>query len=85
MQEAKRIFNHHACSVRGMLYPRRFKAHLLQINQIKQIRIAYQSLRHIDINICGYSKEPSKRDGSFEHPKQKLKLMGKNALKMVFI
>ena len=29
-------------------------------------------------NICyGYSKEPSQRDGSFEHPKNLLKLMGK--------
>ena len=26
---------------------------------------------------CGYSKEPSQCDGSFEHPKHMLKLMGK--------
>ena len=26
---------------------------------------------------CGFSKEPSQRDGSFEHPKHMLKLMGK--------
>ena len=26
---------------------------------------------------CGYSKEPPQRDGSFEHPKHMLKLMGK--------
>ena len=26
---------------------------------------------------CGYSKEPSRRDGSFEHPKHMFKLMGK--------
>ena len=26
---------------------------------------------------CGYSKEPSQWDGSFEHPKHMLKLMGK--------
>ena len=26
---------------------------------------------------CGYSKEPSQFDGSFEHPKHMLKLMGK--------
>ena len=26
---------------------------------------------------CGYSKEPSKWDGSFEHPKHMLKMMGK--------
>ena len=26
---------------------------------------------------CGYSKEPSQWDGSFEHPKHMFKLMGK--------
>ena len=26
---------------------------------------------------CGYSKEPSQWDGSFEHPKHMLKIMGK--------
>ena len=26
---------------------------------------------------CGYSKEPSQRDGSFEHPKHMLKVIGK--------
>ena len=32
----------------------------------------------LNLNICcGCSKEPSQRDGSFEHPKHKLKLMGK--------
>ena len=25
---------------------------------------------------CGYSKEPSQGDGSFEHPKRMFKLMG---------
>ena len=29
---------------------------------------------------CGYSKEPSPRDGSFGHPKQMLKLIGKTIL-----
>ena len=29
---------------------------------------------------CGYSKEPSQWDGSFEHPKHMLKLMGKKIL-----
>ena len=29
---------------------------------------------------CGYSKEPSQWDGSFEHPKQMLKLMDKKIL-----
>ena len=27
---------------------------------------------------CGYSKEPSQRDGSVEHPKNMLKLINKN-------
>ena len=31
----------------------------------------------IQIICCGYSKEPSQWDGSFEHPKHVLKLMGK--------
>ena len=39
---------------------------------------------------CGYSKEPSQGDGSFEHPKHMLKLMGKKIFtilrsKIVFI
>ena len=29
---------------------------------------------------CVYSKEPSQRDGSLEHPKQMLKLVGKKIL-----
>ena len=29
---------------------------------------------------CGYSKEPSQRDGSFEHPKHMFKLMGKKTI-----
>ena len=31
---------------------------------------------------CGYSKEPSQWDGSFENPNHMLKLMGKNMLKI---
>ena len=39
---------------------------------------------------CGYSKEPAQWDGSFEHPKNMLKLMGKKIftvlrLEFVFI
>ena len=30
-----------------------------------------------EIICCGYSKEPSQWDGSFEHPKHMLKIMGK--------
>ena len=29
---------------------------------------------------CGYSKEPSQRDGSFEHPQLMFKLMGKKII-----
>ena len=32
----------------------------------------------LNLNICcGYSKEPSQWDGSFEHPKHMLRCMGK--------
>ena len=31
---------------------------------------------------CGYSKEPSRGDESFEHPKHMLKLMGKKMFKI---
>ena len=33
---------------------------------------------YLNKNICcGYSKEPSQKDGSFEHPKHMLQLIGK--------
>ena len=32
---------------------------------------------------CGYSKEPSQCDGSFEHPKHMFKLMGKKVIKIL--
>ena len=38
MQEAKRIFNHHAYRVRGMLYPRRFK--LVRCTKLYFVRLA---------------------------------------------
>ena len=31
--------------------------------------------------LCGYSKEPSQLDGSFEHQKHMLPLMGKKILR----
>ena len=40
----------------------------------------YQKINFLILNqniCCGYSKEPSQGDGSFEHPKHMLKLMGK--------
>ena len=33
---------------------------------------------------CGYSKEPSQRDGSFEHPKDMVKRIGKKIFTIVF-
>ena len=46
-----------------------------------QIRMHIQKLIFLFHNqnvCCGYSKEPSHGDGSFEHPKQMLRLMDKN-------
>ena len=45
-----------------------------------QLRVRNRNLIFLFLNqniCCGYSKEPSQWDGSFEHPKHKLKLMGK--------
>ena len=44
---------------------------------------AYQKIIFLPLNqniCCGYSKEPSLRDGSFEHPKYMLKMMSKKIL-----
>ena len=44
------------------------------------LRVCYENLILIFLNqniCCGYSKEPSQWDGSFEHPKHMIKLMGK--------
>ena len=46
----------------------------------------YQKIIFLFLNqniCCGYSKEPSQRDGSFEHPKQMLKLMGKKIFTII--
>ena len=32
---------------------------------------------------CGYSKEPSQGDGSFEHPKHMFELMGKKIIEIL--
>ena len=43
-----------------------------------------KKLLFLDQNICcGYSKEPSQRDGSFEHPNHMLKLMGKKIFRIL--
>ena len=44
------------------------------------LRVHNENLIFLFLNqniCCGYSKEPSQCDGSFEHPKHMLKLMGK--------
>ena len=48
-----------------------------------QIRVRKRKLFFLFFNqntCCGYSKEPSRWDGSFEHPKQMLKLIGKKII-----
>ena len=34
---------------------------------------------------CGYQREPSKLDGSFENPKQMFKLMGKEKMTILML
>ena len=44
------------------------------------VQSAYQNITFLFLNqniYCGYLKEPSQWDGSFEHPKHMLKIMGK--------
>ena len=53
------------------------------INLGLQIRVCIRKLFFLFLNhnICsGYSKEPSQRDGSFEHPKHMFKLMGEEKM-----
>ena len=48
-----------------------------------QIRVRTRKLFFLILNqniCCGYSKEPSHWDGSFEHPKHMFKLMGKKTI-----
>ena len=48
-----------------------------------QIRVCTRKLFILFLNqniCCGYSKEPSQWDGSFEHPKHMFKLMGKKII-----
>ena len=48
-----------------------------------QIRVRNRKLFFLFLNqniCCGYSKEQSHREGSFEHPKHMLKLMGKKKI-----
>ena len=51
-----------------------------------QTRMHIQNIIFLFLNqniCCGYSKEPSQCDGSFEHPKHMFKLMGKNIFTIV--
>ena len=57
-------------------YPPSGSAHV----NSRDLRVHNENLIFLFLNqniCCGYSKEPSQRDGSFEHPKLMLKLMGK--------
>ena len=50
------------------------------INAGLQLRVRKENLILLFLNLnmcCGYSKEPSQLNGSFEHPKHMLKLMSK--------
>ena len=46
------------------------------------LRVCNEEIVFLFLNktCCGYSKESSQRDRSFEHPKHMLKLMGKKIL-----
>ena len=61
---------------------------VLQIFQIQNgqlVKSEYQNNIFLFLNqniCCGYSKEPSEWEGSFEHPKHMLKLMGKKIFKI---
>ena len=49
-----------------------------------RVRIGKLFSLFLILNICcGYSKEPSQWDGSFEHPKHMFKLMGKKIIKIL--
>ena len=60
-----------------ILYP---KIEILYFDQAFSLRVLTKTLIFLFLNqniSCGYSKEPSRWDGSFEHPKYTSKLMGK--------
>ena len=51
-----------------------------KVTDYAALRVRNKILIDLFINqniFCGYSNEPSQWDGSFEHPKRMLKLMGK--------
>ena len=51
-----------------------------------QINVSNWKLIFLFLNqniCCGHSKEPSQWDGSFEHPKYMLKLMGKKIIEIL--
>ena len=48
-----------------------------------QLRVCNRKIIFLFLNqniFCGYSKEPSQLDGSFEHPKHMLIIIGKKIL-----
>ena len=49
------------------------------------LKLSHQNKIFLNKNICcGYSKEPSQWDDSFEHPKHMLKLMGKKIFTIIY-
>ena len=59
-----------------------FKPHYLQASGL-QINVRNWKLFFLFLNqniCCGYSNEPSQWDGSFEHPKQMFRLLGKKII-----
>ena len=62
---------------------REYHNHKLQTIPDLQIRVRIVKLfsLFLILNICcGYSEEPSQRDGSFENPKHMFKLVGKKTI-----
>ena len=55
-----------------------FKGFRKSTTDVSNMRTKKLVFLFLNQNICcGYTKEPSQWDGSFEHPKHKFKLMGK--------
>ena len=51
-----------------------------KLSKVQDLRVCNENLIFLFLNqniCCRYSKEPSQWDGSFEHPKHMLKLVGK--------
>ena len=71
-----------------MLHLLQYKYHSIKIGVLPYwiklpgfyLRVCNRKIVFLFLNqniCCGYSKEPSEGDGSFEHPKHMLEIMGK--------